>query len=162
LPSTTSARRIGRGRMASNNPDSISIARAGAARKLAPIAITTLNMKAIRIKNAAILRRASSGENGVPSLWLRWVSLEKPQAVSPITNGVRMKTVSTTRRRIASNTVSRAIVSTGGMLPSFQQVQESLLQGMMTWLDRVDAGAHPYQARHQIRYRLAGDAARYP
>src|ERR1700694_4036948 len=100
-------RRIGRGRIASAIPDSISLAMLGAATRVEPSASTPLNMKAIKMVSCEAASRTSADV----TLFIVGSRL-KPQLVSTTTTTVRMPSASNSLRRDASRIVSRAIVLT--------------------------------------------------
>src|ERR1035437_3230585 len=156
LPSTTEPRRIGRGKMARARPDSKSAAMAGAARNTAPTPRTTLNMKAISTTKRASLSVTAAGASGTPLLSRRSVRRENPQAVTPTTSGVSSSTASTSRRRTASNRVSRAITS-ASISRSLQDLQKTLFQGRSTRLHGLNARTQADQGAHQVRHRGRAD-----
>src|SRR5260370_176722 len=100
-------RRIGRGRIASAIPDSMSLAMLGAATRGDPSASTPLNMKATRIVSCDDANRTSAGVTPFTV-----GSRLKPQVVSTITATVSAPSASNSLRREASRMVSRAIVRT--------------------------------------------------
>jgi len=100
---------MGRGRIASAMPDSMSLATLGAATRVEPSARTPLNMNATRIVNWEAASRTSAGVTPfMPGNRL------KPQLVSAMTTTVSTPRASSRRRRDASRIVSRAMVRAGG------------------------------------------------
>ena len=102
----TSLRRIGRGRIASAIPDSMSLAMLGAATSVEPSASTPLNMNATRIVSCDAATRTSAG---VTPFMVG--SRLNPQLVKTITTRVSRARARSNFRRDASRTVNRAIVS---------------------------------------------------
>src|SRR5207302_10729375 len=66
-----------------------------------------------------------------------------------MTIGVRISTASTSLRRTASNSVSRAMISTGILIPP-QYLQKALLKRLVSGLDGVDPAAKLYHRRDKV------------
>src|SRR5205807_6411505 len=149
-PSTISLRRRGRGTMARITPDSMSDAIAGAATKTDAKASRKLNMKQARISMmASIWVMSEAVVLGPPSVG----TLEKPQPIPAITISVSAPSAIRSRRREASTSVSRAIVriAISGLL-LLQQLQEAVLQRLLSRLDGVDPPAQADDRLDQLRH----------
>src|SRR5919201_2717043 len=165
LPISTSLRRIGRGRMASAIPDSMSLAIAGAATSVEPSASTPLNMKATKMVSWDAASRTCAG---VTSFIVG--KRLNPQLVSTITTIVNSGSASSSLRRDASRMVRRAMVNTRitrgksrDPVPSvallLQQLQKPVFEGFVSRLDGIDAAAQPDDLADQVRHPIRGHAA---
>src|SRR5438128_614780 len=83
---------------------------------------------------------------------------EIPQPVRPITSTVRIATAWSRRRRAASRSVRRAMMSSGIGCIS-QELQKALFQRLVAGLDGVDPSAQAHQRGDQIGHGVVGDAA---
>src|SRR5438309_4581745 len=135
--------------MARITPDSMSDAIAGAATKTDAKASRKLNMKQARISMmASIWVMSEAVVLGPPSVG----TLEKPQPIPAITISVSAPSAIRSRRREASTSVSRAIVriAISGLL--LQQLQEAVLQRLLSRLDGVDPPAQADDRLDQLRH----------